>query len=61
MKKTYTEFGDYADRTGSEEPLGLLSGAFILLAMIAVSVMIADVATGFNLHEVIGNLISINV
>jgi hypothetical protein len=41
-----------------DEPLGFISGAFILLAMIAVSVMIADVATGFSLHEVIGGFIN---
>jgi hypothetical protein len=58
MPKPYT---DFADRNGSDEPLGFISGAFIILAMIAVSVMIADVATGFSLHEVIGNLISSNV
>jgi len=52
MKK---EYDDYAERNGSDEPLGLISGLFILLGMILVSVLIADVASGFQLHELLAD------
>lgn len=56
MKNKY--FEDHAPRNGSksdEDSLGLLSGFFILFAMVIISIIIADVATGFNLHNLLAN------
>jgi hypothetical protein len=53
--------GDYADRTGSDEPLGLMSGVFVLIAMVIVSIIIADVATGFNLHNLLAGVMTSGV
>ena len=53
MKNKY--FTDLAPRNGSDEPLGLFSGFMILLAMVIISIIIADVATGFNLHNLLAD------
>lgn len=52
MKKPYN---DFSKRNGSDEPLGLFSGFMILLAMVIISIIIADVATGFNLHNLLAD------
>ena len=38
-----------------EESLGLLSGFFILAGLIILSIIIADVVTGFNLHNLLAD------
>ena len=54
MSYEYKGYEDYDPKNSSEE-LGLLSGFFILFAMVIISIIIADVATGFNLHNLLAD------
>lgn len=49
-------FGDFSEQ---DEPLGFMSGVFVLIAMVIVATIIADVATGFDLHNLLAEVMTI--
>lgn len=44
-----------------DEPLGLMSGVFVLVAMVMATIIIADVATGFDLHNLLAEVMTSGV